>query len=532
MRRTTDPATAASPRPGGFTLTELLIVIVIIGIIVAFVMGVAIDGLRRAEERGTQALITKLESALADRLESLMVQSPTVNNAHRFLASVFVDSGGSTPYILPGDQRAQVIARADLIKSEMPDAFFVRVDPTTLTRGSTEYPLSFAGVPYPSSASAAANFVLPLGHAVPAPIGDGLSDGGTGIYGASYAVAAGIYKNLGYHADGYDGADNNGNSLIDEWAEGVARLTDPEIEEVRQRLLSHQLHDGNVEELNKTARSEMLYALLVESQGPLGNMFTPDDFTDREVADTDGDNLPEFVDAWGQPIQFFRWPTHYVKPAEDTSGAANATDQKGYGLYRPGEPRQQNSLDPNQTLVAPAWWSSTVNNQAGAFSGLPIFNPQPLGMSGQAAEFMRQFFSLVDSFAGQTLPPSTQLWDRSGGFARRAYQSRFLVISPGPDKRLGIGQLAMSYPLVDDRSYVTGVGFSARDTSGPPVNANAPLAYTLIENQAAPVDPNRSGALNYQLNLNPVNDTFRYLQSSGLDDISNHNIQAPGGGVR
>ena len=42
--------------------------------------------------------------------------------------------------------------------------------------------------------------------------------------------------------------------------------------------------------------------------GPLGSVFSPDDFSDREVKDTDGDGLPEFVDAWGQPLQFFRWP--------------------------------------------------------------------------------------------------------------------------------------------------------------------------------------------------------------------------------
>ena len=33
--------------------------------------------------------------------------------------------------------------------------------------------------------------------------------------------------------------------------------------------------------------------------------------TAKEVQDTDGDGLPEFVDAWGQPLQFFRWPLLY-----------------------------------------------------------------------------------------------------------------------------------------------------------------------------------------------------------------------------
>ena len=47
------------------------------------------------------------------------------------------------------------------------------------------------------------------------------------------------------------------------------------------------------------------------ASGPWGSVFNRDDFTDREVQDTDGDGLPEFVDAWGQPLQFFRWPVLY-----------------------------------------------------------------------------------------------------------------------------------------------------------------------------------------------------------------------------
>jgi hypothetical protein len=34
-----------------------------------------------------------------------------------------------------------------------------------------------------------------------------------------------------------------------------------------------------------------------------------------EVADTDGDGLFEIVDAWGQPLRFYRWPTRLFRPA-------------------------------------------------------------------------------------------------------------------------------------------------------------------------------------------------------------------------
>ncbi len=37
-----------------------------------------------------------------------------------------------------------------------------------------------------------------------------------------------------------------------------------------------------------------------------------DSFTGAEVADTDGDGLLEFIDAWGNPLRFYRWPTRLI----------------------------------------------------------------------------------------------------------------------------------------------------------------------------------------------------------------------------
>src|SRR5271157_4905154 len=79
-------------RPGlrpGFTLVELMVVITIIGIILVFLLNAAMDGVRRAEERATQSLITKLEGGLNDRLDALMQNQPTPNYAHGYLAGVF-----------------------------------------------------------------------------------------------------------------------------------------------------------------------------------------------------------------------------------------------------------------------------------------------------------------------------------------------------------------------------------------------------------------------------------------------------------
>ena len=108
----------------------------------------------------------------------------------------------------------------------------------------------------------------------------------------------------------------------------------------------------------------MLYALLVEGTGPLGSVFNRDDFTDREVQDTDGDGMPEFVDAWGQPLQFFRWPFLYhsdlqrgqniVIPTPDTA----QTWDLAFPYTSMLEQREQDPLDLNQQLMAPGWWAT------------------------------------------------------------------------------------------------------------------------------------------------------------------------------
>jgi prepilin-type N-terminal cleavage/methylation domain-containing protein len=66
---------------------------------------------------------------------------------------------------------------------------------------------------------------------------------------------------------------------------------------------------------NFTADSaEVLYWLITDS-----NVFglvpiNTDKFGATEVGDTDGDGKPEFIDGWGRPLRFYRWPTRLIRP--------------------------------------------------------------------------------------------------------------------------------------------------------------------------------------------------------------------------
>lgn len=68
----------------------------------------------------------------------------------------------------------------------------------------------------------------------------------------------------------------------------------------------------------ETESAELLYLALTSTESfgvpPIGQ----DDFSTNEVRDTDGDGLLEFVDAWGKPLRFYRWPTRLLRCGEDT----------------------------------------------------------------------------------------------------------------------------------------------------------------------------------------------------------------------
>lgn len=84
----------------------------------------------------------------------------------------------------------------------------------------------------------------------------------------------------------------------------------------------------------KTESSELLYFFLFHA-GNFGSAeISLDDFKATEIADTDGDGLPEFVDGWGEPLRFYRWPTRLIDPnaplifAPDFTTESDPTDLK------------------------------------------------------------------------------------------------------------------------------------------------------------------------------------------------------------
>lgn len=526
-------------RHRGFTLIELLIVMVIIGILIAFILKAAWGGVRRAEEKATIALVAKLEQAMTDRVDALTTYRADPNLTHFAMAAILPAAGTR----IESTQRAQAIAQFDYMRAQMPDVF--------ARQTNTNYPFNFAGAQFRGIAGDLAA-QLPIGNTVSTTLSGSWRDlpaatadpqtPGTGIYGASYEIAAGIYKQLGYGPKGTDGSDNDADGLVDERDEGNDGLSASEIATIDARIAKHT---------HKTARSEMLYAILVEGGGTYGSAFDKDDFTSKEVQDTDGDGLLEFVDAWGEPLQFYRWPILYRSDSQKGfPDVAKLTIDAATKGVKPGpyssvyEAREQNPLDPNQTLLAPAWWGAFYNKAVwpttSAFGNI----------STSAATFMDHFGPcLVDpaALSAATVGVSSQTyWDRSTDAApaatgalyyRRAFYSRFLILSAGPDKTPGTAVLDVNYVNLDDRSSIetpTGTAaFSTRDGSG--AGGTITVPNLLIESQGGKVDPTRVADSFGKLSTFPAdgrNDTNSQLEYYSQDDISSQNLQTTGGVVQ
>ena len=523
----------------GFTLIELGIVVLIISLIISFVLVVGFSGVESARIRATQALVTKLDGALNDRLQALVSVRVTPNGTHRWLAAINPPGApaGSLPWGLTSEQRAVAIARLDQIRMELPDVFYIQ----TYAPGANGYPVNFAGLPFPpprttrpfyGASQSPANYVLPIGNRlgpgfspasgdIPAggytpaqldPDGDGNTNTGPGafvglagtdqvvyggvpdqgIYGASFAARSALHSLIGYLPTGTNLVDDDGDGLVDELDEGVPSgdlTANNEAAVGVSRFLEN--HDP------KTARSETLYAILVQGTGPLGSVFSRGDFTTEEVQDTDDDGLPEFVDGWGEPLQFYRWPVAFPAPPL----------QRGAAPYvNVSDAREAHPLDPNKQLVAPAWWGDNAG-------GSPA-------VSAKSIIVQSLFTSFTDpNWVSGASPPASAFWDISGYYPRRSFACRFLIVSSGPDRALGLKSLTR--PEMD--SYLgagtpDGIALEMVGDPGDSVNGAAAI-------------PGENWGI--YTNLYPSTSTAAIAPPDvALDNISNLNFQSDQGGVK
>jgi prepilin-type N-terminal cleavage/methylation domain-containing protein len=245
----------------GFTLVELLIVIAIIAVLMGLSLSVMSGLTSQAEQEATNATIRKLDGLLQQRMEAFYraFTGPRKN------AAVDIVSGLLARQEIFGvrEEVKEIIAKKRLFRFEFPQRF--------AERAIEEHGSNFDS-PRPQVSLTIGTQTIYLPNSI------------------FFAIAAPAARQRLTEKPTTEG--------------GSANPTPAEVLAEANRAFSQHRPE--------TESAELLYFALTSSTSYGVPQVDTDYFTNREVADTDGDGLPEFIDAWGFPLRYYRWPTRLI----------------------------------------------------------------------------------------------------------------------------------------------------------------------------------------------------------------------------
>jgi len=175
-------------------------------------------------------------------------------------------------------------------------------------------------------------------------------------------------------------------------------------------------NDDALDPNDPTVSSEILYYIVFFGDS-LGVPAVADDyFLGAEIADTDGDGWREFVDSWGNPLRFYRWPTRLGRD----DGTNEDTNEDT--VLDPGEDFNNNgALD--ATSIDPEDQTRLRILIPDVPSDILIRDPHdPLGL-------VRQY---VSDLSASSPVDADALYHTLDTF------HSFLIVSAGPDGKLGL----------------------------------------------------------------------------------------------
>lgn len=265
----------------------------------------------------------------------------------------------------------------------------------------------------------------------------------SGVFGVSpkviEAVARKDYFRQNFPQRLEDLPDTNGNFIPDAFE--PPPLGNPQITLVVANFRDSNLANRLAREQNEQAESsELLYYMLTRMQVFGVPPVAESEFDTNEVRDTDGDGLLEFIDSWGHPLRFYRWPTRLLKPngilgADNQPGAAGVDDD-GNGATDDFLERGKGSTD---DIVVPLSQREVIGlvisgkppipPVAGQWDALSEDPDDPYGLI--STEIKRLYMTGIDVTAG------------AGGFNELNYPTIDtlhvpLIVSAGPDNAVGL----------------------------------------------------------------------------------------------
>lgn len=246
----------------GFTLVELLTVIVVLSIMASMVLVAMNAATRSAKEARTRSIITAVETVLLEQYDSYKYRPLPLSIPD--LSRQIETPPGSMTYVTVNHEvlayeaaRARLIMRRDLQRMEMPD----KVADVVSAGGTILGPVNFTAV---------ANRILedPSGNVLRY-----FNDPANPRF--QFAVSPAGSRRLQTYYDRYL-------SNASTWS-------------------------------SQNESSECLYLIMATSQ--YAGQPAIDSIPTNSIGDTDGDGMLEILDGWGTPLGFVRWPVGYADPS-------------------------------------------------------------------------------------------------------------------------------------------------------------------------------------------------------------------------
>jgi prepilin-type N-terminal cleavage/methylation domain-containing protein len=254
---------------GGFTLVEILVVILIIAIMGTLITAVIGNALNSARSSATRATITKVHQLLEER--RLAISRRNLRSEVKLIRQRF--------HGLQNVDLARIVSKKEVLKVQIPQNLQDLYGPDRLPHTADDSPVLAKLVALtPQGEDTNKNGVLDQGEDL----------NGNNVLDSTFLAVPPRFPQR--HYDGNE--DVNGNGILDNGEDS----------------------NGNgILDLPATGSSELLYVALTMGT-ELGSEGGAIDFTSSEAVDTDQDGLMELVDGWGHPLRFYRWPTRLLQP--------------------------------------------------------------------------------------------------------------------------------------------------------------------------------------------------------------------------